>query len=133
MHLRTTSSLLLMFLLIGGMALSPAAADLRFVDLDGDGFNDNAPDGDGNGIPDELEAGYVDTADEGPMTGIFAGLQSDDAPALIIPETNSEAFGRYRFCVRSVCEERSVFDAEFDKSLGISVSAGGACAGGVCF
>ncbi|MFH1686673.1 MAG: hypothetical protein ABIE70_04030 [bacterium] len=133
MRFRVTSLLPLMLFLIGALAMSPAAADVRFVDLDGDGFNDNAPDGDGNGIPDEFEAGYVATPDEGPTTGIFAGLQTEPAPALVLPETNSEEFGRSRFCVRSICEERSVFDADFDKSLGISVSAGGACAGGVCF
>lgn len=30
----------------------------RFVDLDGDGFNDNAPDHDGDGIPNGLDPDY---------------------------------------------------------------------------
>lgn len=31
----------------------------RFVDLNGDGFNDNAPDADGDGIPNGLDDDYV--------------------------------------------------------------------------
>ncbi len=31
----------------------------RFVDLDGDGYNDNAPDHDGDGIPNGLDEDYV--------------------------------------------------------------------------
>ncbi|NLT52293.1 MAG: hypothetical protein GXX85_15420 [Ignavibacteria bacterium] len=31
----------------------------RFVDLDGDGYNDNAPDQDGDGIPNGLDEDYV--------------------------------------------------------------------------
>jgi hypothetical protein len=31
----------------------------RFVDLNGDGFNDNAPDFDGDGIPNGLDSDYV--------------------------------------------------------------------------
>lgn len=131
MRVRVTSLLLLTLFLIGALAMSPVSANLPFVDLDGDGFDDNAPDGDGNGIPDELEAGYVATPDEGPATGIFADLQSESAPALILPETNKEAFGRVSFCVRFICEERSVFDSDFGSGLSVSVSAGG-CAGGVC-
>jgi len=31
----------------------------KFVDIDGDGYNDNAPDHDGDGIPNELDEDYV--------------------------------------------------------------------------
>lgn len=131
MQLRAISSLLLILLLSLALPSGASSASLRFVDLDGDGFNDNAPDGDGNGIPDEFEAGYVAPTEEGPATGIFSGLQSDESPTPILPETNKEQFGRLSFCIRSICEERSVFDADFGSGLSVNVSAGG-CAGGVC-
>ena len=37
----------------------------NFVDLDGDGFNDNAPDHDGDGIPNGLDPDYVKNAQDG--------------------------------------------------------------------
>jgi hypothetical protein len=37
----------------------------NFVDLNGDGFNDNAPDHDGDGIPNGLDADYIKNAQDG--------------------------------------------------------------------
>jgi hypothetical protein len=37
----------------------------NFVDLDGDGFNDNAPDHDGDGIPNGLDEDYVPNPQDG--------------------------------------------------------------------
>ncbi len=41
----------------------PAGGICRFVDEDGDGFNDLAPDADGDGIPNGLDPDYVRTED----------------------------------------------------------------------
>jgi hypothetical protein len=37
----------------------------NFVDLNGDGFNDNAPDHDGDGIPNGLDDDYIKAAKDG--------------------------------------------------------------------
>ena len=37
----------------------------NFVDLNGDGFNDNAPDADGDGIPNGLDEDYIKYAQDG--------------------------------------------------------------------
>ncbi len=114
---------------------APASDPPSFVDLDGDGFNDNDPDVDGNGIPDQFERGYVPPVDEKESAGIFANLQAPpptvEGPMLF--ETNKDAFGRRSFLTRNMCDNRCAFDADFGSGLGIAVAAGGACAGGVCF
>ena len=37
----------------------------KFVDLDGDGFNDNAPDQDNDGIPNGFDEVYIKYAEDG--------------------------------------------------------------------
>lgn len=63
----------LMVLLIGLLAVSANAQDTfgpgqghgvcQFIDEDGDGFNDLAPDADGDGIPNGLDEDFVKPAD----------------------------------------------------------------------
>ena len=54
----------------------------NFVDLNGDGFNDNAPDADGDGIPNGLDPDYIKHAQDG--TGLQKGklLQKGNATAI---------------------------------------------------
>ena len=47
----------------------------KFVDEDGDGFNDNAPDHDGDGIPNGLDADYKRPGKEGKKK--FVDLDGD--------------------------------------------------------
>jgi hypothetical protein len=47
----------------------------KFVDKDGDGFNDNAPDHDGDGIPNGLDADYKRPGKEGKKK--FVDLDGD--------------------------------------------------------
>ncbi len=73
-------NLLLTAFAIFGMAMltSPATQaqvcngdGTNFVDLNGDGFNDNAPDHDGDGIPNGLDPDWIKNAKDG--TGLKKG------------------------------------------------------------
>ena len=70
--MKTPILILLTILLTGLMAVGANAQDFgpgsgngvcRFVDEDGDGFNDLAPDADGDGIPNGLDPDYVKPED----------------------------------------------------------------------
>lgn len=69
-----TSNILLTVLAILGLAMltSPAlqaqtcdGTGSHYVDLNGDGFNDNAPDADGDGIPNGLDPDWIKNAQDG--------------------------------------------------------------------
>lgn len=68
------TNLLIALLALAGMLLLTAPATQaqvcdstgnNFVDLNGDGFNDNAPDADGDGIPNGLDPDYIKNAQDG--------------------------------------------------------------------
>jgi len=132
---RRTSVLLLVVFMLSTIALAgehPEASP-GFVDLDGDGFSDEALDADNNGIPDEIESDTTETAPLERTGGIFSGMPVAEIEVAPV-ETNSEAFGRLRFAVRALCCDRSGLDCGFEEggSAGSSGSSGGACPGGVC-
>ena len=69
-----TKNILLTLFLIAGLFMITAPATQaqtcegkgpNFVDLNGDGFNDNAPDHDGDGIPNGLDPDYIKMAQDG--------------------------------------------------------------------
>lgn len=67
---------LLVFTVMAVLAPSTQAqtcdsTNTNFVDLDGDGFNDNAPDHDGDGIPNGQDPDYIKQAKDG--TGLQKG------------------------------------------------------------
>lgn len=71
--MKTLQILFIGLLVFGIMAiLSPStnaqtcdSTNSHFVDLNGDGFNDNAPDFDGDGIPNGLDPDYIKQAKDG--------------------------------------------------------------------
>ena len=76
-------SLLLAGLMIASPTFAQQNADttktkhgIRFVDLNGDGYNDNAPDHDGDGIPNGLDPDYDGAKRFGLMRG-FVDLDGD--------------------------------------------------------
>ena len=63
--MKITKTILTSLVLLGiAVLFNPVAAQttghgIGFVDVDGDGFNDNAPDADGDGIPNGMDDDYV--------------------------------------------------------------------------
>jgi len=115
-------------------ASSPAlpSEPIVFIDCDGDGFDDNAPDDDTDGIPDEFEHhGYISApAGQLQVSQMFAGHDAHVSTPTHL--RCSEGFGRRRFATRAVCENRLDFDTGFGSGLGLGggLGAGGGCAGG---
>lgn len=108
------------------------AAPLPFVDMDGDGFDDNEPDGNADGIPDILAPDYVPSLDDNALAGVFATMDVVNTPTIALEQSNSEKFGTRKFQCRMLDANRSEFDAGFGSGLGVSAGGGG-CAGGICF
>jgi len=108
----------------------------RFVDLDGDGLNDNVRDLDRDGIPDFRK----ETAPEPPLitlrgaTNIFEAIEPSDSDVSLFL-SNSERFEHLKFCIRALSQNRGSFAAEENfgpgSGIGQSTSSGG-CAGGIC-
>lgn len=71
--MKTRNILLTAFAILGLAMLTTPALQAQtcdgqgknFVDLNGDGFNDNAPDADGDGIPNGLDDDYIKSAQNG--------------------------------------------------------------------
>ena len=67
------SAVLSIMVMVGMILLAPTGTQAQtcnmtgtnFIDLDGDGFNDNAPDHDGDGIPNGLDPDYIKNAQDG--------------------------------------------------------------------
>jgi hypothetical protein len=108
-----------------------------FVDLDGDGFNDNAPDKNNDGIPDMAGPEYLNDgradfeAEEGIIDFGACLPLSDELLA------NSTRFNRRRFGARDLLQNRCGYDCDeaFGSGSGIgigSVRRSGGCEGGVC-
>ena len=108
-----------------------------FVDLDGDGLNDNLRDVTGDGIPE------FDNSSVAPPTmsgGQATTINLDDVlgasmPGFGLALSRSEAFAGHRFGTRGICRSRGGFGAEdsfaLTGTMGLSAT-GGQCAGGVC-
>ena len=111
----------------------PHAETLPFCDLDGDGFDDNNADGNGDGIPDFLAPDYIAPLEDAELSGVFGSVDLGGAPSeTVVPdETNAEKFGGRQFPCRMLESNRSDFDAGF--SAGIDAGGGHGCAGGICW
>jgi hypothetical protein len=122
-------------LAVGLAATAGLAADLqRFADFDGDGFDDNIPDLDFDGIPDELEFHAFLSSQSSLKLGVSQMFSGSDAPTEP-KQCAAERFGAREFATRGISLKRVDFDAGFGSSLGLSggLGGGGACAGGICF
>jgi len=111
-------------------------ANSRFIDLDGDGFNDNIPDVNNDGIPDfsvemTQESRVISPSGE---SDIFGSLMNDVfLPELKLPY--SQKFNRLKYCARDLCKSRGGFgsDEAFGPGNGIGQGAlSGHCLGGIC-
>ena len=115
--------------------MSPAilfAGGKKFVDFDGDGFNDNIIDMDNNGIPDKFQSKVKEVASTGSFSFSPSSLFGDENKSTI-KLTLSEKFSLSRFKCRLLSKCRSDFESDFNTGINVSASSGGGCAGGVCF
>jgi hypothetical protein len=101
-----------------------------FVDLDGDGFDDNESDVNKDGVPDlvcPVDALQTSTS----ASDIFGG--SSSTPTKATKKTNSQHFGLRSFSTRAQCVNRSGLKNGFPDEIGTGTTAGSAaCPGGVC-
>ena len=122
------------FLMVDSNAGSLPGEVVVYVDLDGDGFDDNLPDSNEDGIPDVFEASkikaHIDNVNEG--VDILTEIGADP---LNLPSVSSgEQFSARQLAIRGLESCRSDFEADFGSGLGIGIAiGGGACAGGICF
>ena len=128
-----------LFLLFGGeRAAFAGEAEIKpYVDMDGDGFNDNASDEDGDAIPDAADPDYVPIPPENEsMTGHINFGETLKAVGLMEDfSTNIHKFGKLDFFTRAMAQNRCGFDAGADfgsEGIGIGGSSSGGCVGGVC-
>lgn len=122
------------------LTMAAGPADSRFVDLDGDGINDNLTDGNDDGIPDEFVGDAVKSGPElaasgGAMGGMFDAVDVKTAD----PMANFSARERFKLrqrSVRDLCSFRGGFYAGEDFGPGNGIGAGTSgkvCVGGICF
>ena len=127
----TTILIVGLFPAAGFAAEDKKADEAYFVDLDGDGFNDNAPDKNNDGIPDMAGPAYLNDgkADFEVEEGVINfGASLPVADELL---TNSTKFNRHRFGARDLQLNRCGYD--YDETFGPGGGIGGSgCEGGVC-
>ena len=115
-----------------------ATSKAVFVDLDGDGFDDNAADEDSDGIPNDADADYDPVSETNNNSGDFIDFGQTIQEIGLSPDltSNSQSFGKRQFKTRGLTLNRCGFDANggfgSGNEIGIGVSSGGGCAGGVC-
>lgn len=133
--------LIVLFLAFIGLPLSHLYADdsenskPAFVDLDGDGFNDNAADADNNSIPDAAESDHNSNTESGSAFLAFKPIESMGNFDLSSLLGNSEKFGKLKAAVSALsCCRGGLEPAEnFGPGNGIGSGAvAGGCPGGVC-
>jgi hypothetical protein len=110
----------------------------QFVDLDGDGINDNVRDRNNDGIPDafaEENSGEGEAQVELLASSMNMDLGMDNvfehAVEMDAKEPNSTLFSSREFCARDLTQDRGGFDAENRTDSG--ATRGKICIGGVCF
>jgi hypothetical protein len=102
-----------------------------FVDLDGDGFNDNASDADNNSIPDEAESNVE------PENAFLAfkpieAVGDFDLSSLL---ANSEKFGKLKALTSAISCCRGGLEPGENFGPGNGIGSGavaGGCPGGIC-
>jgi len=104
-----------------------------WIDLDGDGFDDNAVDNDEDGIPDSFGSVNRATLEAPAQGGVFADLDlGQTAPAAL---SLSLRYDKLQKLTKAQCATRCDLESGFGSGFGSGVGGGGggACAGGVCF
>ena len=112
------------------------AEEIIFIDLDGDGLDDNIGDKNSDGIPDfpDVEIPQFNDTEITGGTGIFSSMPITEVDISDITPY-SEIFGQHSFCVRNLCTSRGGFSSSdgFGPDNGLSGgSFGSVCVGPLC-
>ena len=106
---------------------------IRYVDYDGDGFDDLTADNNENGIPDEYER--RDKAPVVEVTGLLGDVFNESPPSEEVYLSNEEAYSARDFAVRFMSAHRAGLNADdaFGPGNGVGIgNVAGGCEGGVC-
>ncbi|GEM_PF-4810417 len=106
-----------------------------FVDLDGDGFDDNATPEQQDPKSEKPKSGDTSFSDTTSTTDSFFDLGSSLTPKRRLFLNNSSAFAWTKQRAASGCQSRGGFGSASDfggGELGSGVVIGGVCVGGVC-
>ncbi|MBN2226214.1 MAG: hypothetical protein JW763_02500 [candidate division Zixibacteria bacterium] len=110
--------------------------DTTYVDLDGDGCNDNATDRNADGIPDATDRETAENSSAVSEATGFVNFDAGFSNPTVAPRNTSEKFARLSFTTRALCTNRGGFGAgdNFGPGNGIGIGAlsAGGCSGGVC-
>ena len=127
-------SLLLLITLLPA-SHSKAAETVSYVDLDGDGFDDNATDDDLDGIPDRFASRGSQTIAPRAMLNLNKMFKAEtNSRSASLGQTNHVLYTGRRTAVLSLATCRGGL-GRFDRFGGDGTSqssGGGACSGGVC-
>ena len=123
----------LVFISIPCLGKTATSGTDSFIDLDGDGFNDNETDGNGNNIPDRFEP--QKESDQPAVRSLLGNVFNSEKVSTNLDDllSNSDKFGSRMFGARALpqrCHGFSLGD-EFGTASGIGGASGG-CVGGAC-
>ncbi|MEW5993434.1 MAG: hypothetical protein AB1744_03465 [Candidatus Zixiibacteriota bacterium] len=135
------TALIMTFLTGGSAKTSPPenpddAIIIAFVDLDGDGLNDNIADVDYDGVPD-FGVAVPSPEPSASMPGVIDLLSvvGTEAPGKVEYLSKLERFRSLEFCARALVRGRGGFGSGDEFGPGHDIGQGalsGNCAGGVC-
>ena len=134
-HLLILATVFIFLLSFSHLSAGEADDTTKFVDLDGDGIDDNAADNDNNGIPDQAEPEKEEEAAQYASTSPVSAFQVPSTVDLSQFLSNSEKFGEKMFSTRAQSCFRGGFDAGDGFGAGNGIGSGavsGGCPGGVC-
>ncbi len=119
------------------LAEKSETTEATYIDLDGDGINDNAPDSDGDGIIDVAESGFrPGQFDTEPANMGIVSFETSSVGISADPSLNSGKFSSLNKNCRLLSSNRGGFGIgdQFGPGNGIGIGAvsSGGCAGGVC-
>ncbi len=121
-----------------GLALAETspAGSAEFEDFDGDGFDDNAPDTDSDGIPDAADQSKPETLTDQANDGGFISFDSGETALPDDVGSFSSRFERLSFTCRALTKTRGGFGSSDDfgpgNGIGIGAVSAGGCSGGIC-
>lgn len=128
-----------LILLFGSPSLTAEPGKTPFVDLDGDGFDDNVTDSNNDGIPDFKDSPSPAASNPSDSYSDFKPLADFSVPGSSAAQETSASsrFKGLQFSARSLMRNRCSLDSDaaFGPGNGIgmgSMSGGMVCVGGVC-